>query len=162
MAPDLSLHFHTGASTCPPNTCTRKCTKHLFPSEKRPLVFPVEDPEPSTIPAPNTSQLAALTASEANHISSPQTTAVLRYLLTGLTQDPYLPVCLQLRPPHFIQSDREDTSVESHHSSAQNPLKLSRHCPREPTSLTETRGPPHPCSPSAVPQPLSTGFGTSS
>ena len=73
-----------------------------------------------------------------------------------------LPVSLQSRPPHFIQSDREDPSVESHHSSSQNLLKLSRHCPREPMSLTETCGPPHPCSPSAVPQPLSTGFGTSS
>ena len=73
-----------------------------------------------------------------------------------------LPVSLQSRPPHFIQSDWEDPSVESHHSSAQNLLKLSRHCPREPMSLTETCGPPHPCSPSAVPQPLSTGFGTSS
>lgn len=56
---------------------------------------------------------------------------------------------LQLRTPHLVQKDEEETSVESPHSFAQ-----SHHNQNEPAFLTKPAGPPHLPTPPALPLAL--------
>lgn len=94
MALDLSVHFHTGASSCPPNICTRKCDKRLFPSEQRPVLFAVEDPEPGAIPAPTPASLLPQLRQRPTSSLQPKLPLFSGALLTSLTPDP----CLRLFP----------------------------------------------------------------
>ena len=160
MALDLSLHFHTGASTCPPNICTLKCNKHLSPSEQRPLLFPVEDPEPGAIPA-----LPACCPSHVRsqpHLFTPNHPCSQVHYSLSHPRFLSLPVSLRSRP-HTSSRVIGRTHLWNLITLLLRTLwSFPITAQVSPRPLQRPTGPPHPCSPSVLPQPLSTSFGASS